>query len=151
MFKYLGIFLKYFGLVFVLIFVNWQIVKADTIDIWGLSYHTDRSKKFNEQNYGLGYSHSLGDNGTFKSSVIVGALKDSNDLQSYYLGFKVRPINMPFGISTTLMTRQGRIYPAIVPYISLGDKIKFVFVYLPKMDYMKVYETYAIHIEVEVF
>lgn len=73
------------------------------INFGGISYHTNRSKDYNEFNYGLGFRHCL----YHHVDVAYGWYHNSNNKDSLYF-------------SVPLTVRMGRIGVGFVPGIVLG-------------------------------
>ncbi len=91
---------------------------ADTyITTHGVSYHGNRSEKWNEANHGLGIEHTLGDGG-----LIAGYYRNSYDKDTFYAGYAYRPLQMKYlraGIMVAAAT--GYNSPVIAaPTINIG-------------------------------
>lgn len=84
----------------------------------GLSYHFDRTKKYNEQNFGLGLEHRLSDD--FR--VSAGWYRNSFYRQSRYAGVVYAPVEageLRFGAALGVVSgyyrNQGRYMPLVLP------------------------------------
>jgi len=117
----------------------------------GISYHFDRSKKYNETNLGPGLEYDFDQVGGWIPFIAGGTFRDSNNQDSNYLagGGKYRiPLSpdwgrlyVDFGLTGVLMTRydykDNKPFPVAGPFISVGNdyvalNAAFIPEFLPK-------------------
>ncbi len=117
----------------------------------GISYHFDRSKKYNETNLGPGLEYDFDQVGGWVPFIAGGTFRDSNNQDSNYLagGGKYRiPLSpdwgrlyVDFGLTGVLMTRydykDNKPFPVAGPFISVGNdyvalNAAFIPEFLPK-------------------
>lgn len=101
----------------------------------GISYHFDRSKKYNETNLGPGLEYDFDQMGGWVPFIAGGTFRDSNNQDSNYLagGGKYRiPLSpgwgrlyVDFGLTGVLMTRydykDNKPFPVAGPFVSVGN------------------------------
>ncbi len=117
----------------------------------GISYHFDRSKKYNETNLGPGLEYDFEQVGDWVPFVAGGTFRDSNNNDSNYLagGGKYRiPLSpdwgrlyIDIGLTGVVMTRKdykgNKPFPVAGPFISVGNdylalNAAFIPEFLPK-------------------
>ncbi len=117
----------------------------------GISYHFDRSKKYNETNLGPGLEYDFDQVGNWVPFIAGGTFRDSNNQNSNYLagGGKYRiPLSpdwsnlyVDFGLAGVLMTRydykDNKPFPIAGPFVSVGNdyvalNAAFIPAFLPK-------------------
>ena len=117
----------------------------------GISYHLDRSKKYNETNLGPGLEYDFDGMGDWVPFVAGGTFRDSNNQDSNYLagGGKYRiPLSpdwgglyVDLGLAGVVMTRKSykdnKPFPVAGPFISVGNEYMalnaaFIPEFLPK-------------------
>ncbi len=117
----------------------------------GISYHFDRSKKYNETNLGPGLEYDFDQIDGWVPFIAGGTFRDSNNQDSNYLagGGKYRvPLSpdwgrlyVDFGLAGVLMTRydykDNKPFPIAGPFVSLGNdyvalNAAFIPAFLPK-------------------
>lgn len=109
------------------------------------SYHTDRSKDFNERNYGLGLiAQRPGD----RSFLIAGAYRNSIRHDSVYAGVGYEVFNLgPFYARGELVAVTGYavpIAPAVVPEVGIRFRgVGLAVHYMPKVEAIKVSEVFC--------
>jgi len=117
----------------------------------GISYHFDRSKKYNETNLGPGLEYDFDQVGNWVPFIAGGTFRDSNNQNSNYLagGGKYRiPLSpdwsnlyVDVGLAGVLMTRydykDNKPFPVAGPFVSVGNdyvalNAAFIPAFLPK-------------------
>lgn len=101
----------------------------------GISYHFDRSKKYNETNLGPGLEYDFDHIGSWVPFMAGGTFRDSNNQNSNYFaaGGKYRiPLSpnwaslyLDIGLTGVVMTRKSykdnQPFPIVGPFISFGN------------------------------
>ena len=101
----------------------------------GISYHFDRSQKYNETNLGPGLEYDFDHLGNWVPFIAGGTFRDSNNQDSNYLaaGGKYRiPLTPSFarlyldiGLTGVVMTRydykDNQPFPIAGPFVSVGN------------------------------
>ncbi|MCW9025123.1 MAG: hypothetical protein OQK73_10645 [Gammaproteobacteria bacterium] len=136
-------------MVWVLLLPGFVLADNLYLAINGLSYHFDRTKKYNETNLGYGLEYDFKLDESWIGFAAGGTFRDSNNQDSNYLaaGGKYRvPITsnyanvyLDFGLGGMLMTRYDyhNNDPFFVagPFLSLGnDYMALNFVYVPNLN-----------------
>jgi hypothetical protein len=114
---------------------------AASLDVWGLSHHTDQDVQLNEKNYGLGVRHN---------NIAIGIFTDSMGDRSKYLGSEWM-YNDYVGAAGFIMKRpsykSGQPFIAVLPTVHLGV---LRFIYIPKHDALNLKETIAVYLSVQI-
>ncbi len=124
---------------------------ADTLHgiINGKAYHFDRSRNFNESNWGVGFEYDFEKSGNWIPLLTGSSFKDSNNQTSNYLGggtkyrFKLgqddTDLHIDAGVVAFLMTRKDynneNPFFGALPFISVGNEYVAVnATYIPKIS-----------------
>ncbi|MDH5573307.1 MAG: hypothetical protein OEY89_16210, partial [Gammaproteobacteria bacterium] len=100
----------------------------------GKAYHFDRTKNYNEDNWGIGFEYDLGKSDGWIPLVTGSTFKDSNDQTSNYLGGGIKHrfgldsassgIHLDIGVIGFLMTRKdynaNDPFFGALPFVSVG-------------------------------
>jgi hypothetical protein len=115
------------------------------LQLGGISHHIDRSRNFNEQNWGIGIEHKLNKDNPLAigndSSISVGQYRNSIDKTSHYLLYHYKPIHVgPFNIGVMAGAvdgyhlNKGGPIPLVLPVASIeGRHVGANFMCVPKM------------------
>ncbi len=102
----------------------------------GKAYHFDRSRNFNESNWGVGFEYDFERSGNWIPLLTGSTFKDSNDQTSNYLGGGTKyrfmlgsgssGLHLDAGIVAFLMTRKDYNnedpFFGALPFISVGNE-----------------------------
>jgi len=115
----------------------------------GKAYHFDRSRNFNEKNWGFGFEYNFEQSGNWIPFLTGSTFKDSNDQTSNYLGGGAKHrfmlgsgengLHLDAGVVAFLMTRKDyngdRPFFGALPFISVGNEYVAVnATYIPKIS-----------------
>ncbi len=115
----------------------------------GKAYHFDRSRNFNEKNWGVGFEYDFEQKGNWIPLLTGSTFKDSNNQTSNYLGGGVKHrfmlgsgdtgLHIDAGVVAFLMTRKDynseRPFFGALPFISVGNEYVAVnATYIPKIS-----------------
>jgi len=128
------------------------------VDLWGLSYHTDRLAGFNELNTGVGFTYNIDalSSKSFTLAAGAGIVKDSRRNWTKYIGGKAYfslHQSIDAGVLYFIMSRpsynNGSPFVALLPLIRLNspdDRMHLNFSYIPyvKTNSYTVKETYVV-------
>jgi len=96
--------------------------RADTwLSATVASYHFDRSRDFNEHNWGIGIEH---DAPSGKARFIGGIYRDSFDRDNRYIGISYTPLKLgpaSFGVAIGLQ-HAGTLLPMFLPVVQIEGK-----------------------------
>lgn len=114
--------MKYLALAAVLAMGGEAIASETSLVISGISYHFERAKKYNEQNFGLGLEHRLSEN--WRAGA--GWYRNSFYRTSWYAGATYAPLaigpvrlGMSLGVVTGYYKDPDRVLPMVVPTLSV--------------------------------
>ncbi len=115
----------------------------------GKAYHFDRTRNFNEANWGVGFEYDFEQNGNWIPFLTGSTFKDSNDQTSNYLGGGAKHrfmlgsgdagLHIDAGVVAFLMTRKDynneNPFFGALPFISVGNEYVAVnATYIPKIS-----------------
>ena len=115
----------------------------------GKAYHFDRSKNYNEDNWGLGFEYDLDKSDNWIPLLSGSSFKDSNNQISNYLGGGIKHrfeldnagmgIHFDIGVIGFMMTRKdyhsNDPFFGALPFISVGnDKVALNATYIPSIS-----------------
>lgn len=115
------------------------------LQLGGISHHLDRSRNFNEKNWGIGIEHKLSKDNPIAigddSSISVGQYRNSIDKTSHYLLYNWKPLHLG-PVSVGVMAgavdgyhlNKGGPIPLVLPVASIeGRHVGANFMCVPKM------------------
>lgn len=115
----------------------------------GKAYHFDRSRNFNEKNWGLGFEYNFEQRGSWIPLLTGSSFKDSKNQTSNYLGGGTKKrlmlgsgetgLHIDVGIVGFVMTRKDyrndRPFLGALPFISVGNEYVAVnATYIPRIS-----------------
>ncbi len=126
-----------------------QTVSNEPSSTWlqlgGISHHLDRSRNFNEQNWGIGIEHKLSKDNPFAigndSSIAIGQYRNSIRRTSNYAVYQWKPLHVgpvDIGVMAGFVDgyhlNNGRPVPMALPMASIeGRNLGVNIMCLPKM------------------
>ncbi len=137
--------------IILLVFLFPGLLFADQLHaiINGVAYHFDRSRNFNEQNWGYGFEYNFEPRGKWTPLLTGSSFKDSRNHTSNYLGGGVKTrymlgsgdtgLHIDVGVVAFLMTRKdyknNRPFLGALPFISVGNEyVAINATYIPKIS-----------------
>jgi len=115
------------------------------LQLGGISHHLDRSRNFNEQNWGIGIEHKLSKDNAFAigedSSIAIGQYRNSIRQTSHYALYQWKPLHVGpvdvgvmAGFVDGYRLNNGRPVPLALPMASIeGRNLGVNIMCLPKM------------------
>ena len=103
----------------------------------GKSFHVGSDKDWNENNVGLGVEYQFATKSRWKTLLIAGGFRDSEENLSYmagagvhrniYSSHRLDGLYVDIGLNVFLMTREyvndGRPFPGALPSLSVGNRL----------------------------
>lgn len=120
---------------------------ADTyLNVYGVSYHNDRSFSWNERNTGIGLRHDLNKHFFLDGGVY----KDSLNANTFYLAVATKATFGPGAMGVSMLAmhqddayyaghyRQARVIGGVLPFVSLETgRVTTNLGYIPRIDAIK--------------
>ena len=120
----------------------------------GKSFHFHSDKRWNENNYGIGFEYAFHTESRWKKVVMANGFRDSNNAMSYMAGAglyrrllqteRFSGFYGDAGINAFMMTRDdindNKPFPGMLPSLSIGNRYAgFNFTYLPRQMMKQAY------------